>query len=63
MRRHVELMENGFSHVGGLARLSGGSKEEDMRGVGDGGDAVKARPMLAWWDAVDTIGATTVGTS
>ena len=46
-------MGNGFSHAGGLARLDGGSKEEDRGGAKDGGDTVKARPMLAWRDAVD----------
>ena len=59
----VELMGDGFSHVGGLAQLGGGSKEEDRGGVGDGGDAVKARPVLAWWDAVDMTRATMGGTS
>ena len=59
----VELMGDGFSHAGGLARLGGSSKEEDRGGAGDGGDAVKARPMLAWRDTVDVTGATMTGTS
>ena len=54
----MELMGDGFSHAGGLAWLGDGSKEEDR-----GGDAVKARPVLAWWDAVDATGATMAGTS
>ena len=59
----MELMLDGFSHAGGLARLGDGSKEEDREGAGDGGDTVKARPVLAWWDAVDATGATTTSTS
>ena len=59
----MELMGDGFSHAGGLAWLGGGSKEEDRGGAGDGGDAVKARSVLAWQDAVDATGATTAGTS
>ena len=63
MRMHVELMGDGFSHAGRLARLVDGSKEGDNRGAGDGGDTVKAWPVLAWWDAVDATGATMAGTS
>ena len=59
----MELMGDGFSHAGGLARLGGGSKEEDKGGAGDGGDVVKARPVLAWRDAVDATGATIAGSS
>ena len=56
-------MGNGFSHAGGLAQLGGGSKEEDRGGAGDGRDTVKALPVLAWRDAIDATGATTVGAS
>ena len=59
----MELMGDGFSHAGGLARLGGGSKEKDRGGVGDDGDTVKARPVLAWQDTIDVTEATMAGTS
>ena len=59
----MELMGNGFSHASGLAWLGGDSKEEDWGGAGDGGDVVKAWPLLAWPDVVDATRATMAGTS
>ena len=59
----MELMGDGISHVGGLAWLDDGSKEEDRGGAGNGGDVVKARPVLAWRDTVDATGVTIAGTS
>ena len=46
-----------------LALLGDGSKEEDSGGAGDGGDAIMARPVLAWRDAVDMTGVTMASTS
>ena len=59
----MELMGDGFSHAGGLARLGGDSEEEDRGGRETVGTQLKAWPVLAWRDVVDTTRATMARTS